>query len=164
MRWILPLVLAVVLLAALAWPKPQPAAPSSRSAAPAFTLADLDGTPRSLASFRGHPVLVNFWATWCPPCRAELPELEATWRAHQGCLSVVGVAEDSGSAAEVRAVARKHDLDYPLLIDDGSAASAYGVTTLPRSVLIDGDGRIVRTFFGTVTRERIESAIVTPTC
>jgi cytochrome c biogenesis protein CcmG, thiol:disulfide interchange protein DsbE len=133
--------------------------PSPRPQAPSFTLADLDGRPRSLESFRGRPVLVNFWATWCPPCRAELPELQATWRAHQTCLEVVGVTEDSGDAGEVRDFARKHGLEYPILLDDGSAGRAYGVATIPRSVLIDADGQVVGTFVGTVTRASVEKAL-----
>jgi peroxiredoxin len=140
---------------------------SPRALAPSFALPDLDGRTRSLESFRGRPVLVNFWATWCPPCRAELPELQQTWRAHQSCLAVVGVTEDSASAEAVRAFAREMGLDYPILLDDGSAGRAYGVTTIPRSVLIDAEGRVMGTFAGTVTRagvERALAAVSPPVC
>ncbi len=141
-------------------------APSPNLVAPTFTLADLDGHPRSLESFRGRPVLVNFWATWCPPCRAELPELQATWRAHQSCLHVVGIVEDSGNAEDVRAFARGHGLEYPILMDDGSAGRAYGVATLPQSVLLDARGRIIGTFVGAVTRAGLERAFaeLAPVC
>jgi peroxiredoxin len=134
-----------------------PSAP--RALAAPFALSDLDGRTRSLASFRGRPVLVNFWATWCPPCRAELPELQQTWRAHQSCLAVVGVTEDATSPDEVRAFVRERGLDYPILLDDGSAGRAYGVTTIPRSVLIDAEGRVMGTFAGPVTRAGIERAL-----
>lgn len=132
---------------------------SPRALAASFALPDLDGRTRSLESFRGRPVLVNFWATWCPPCRAELPELQQTWRAHQSCLAVVGITEDSANAEEVRAFARERGLDYPILLDDGSAGRAYGVTTIPRSVLIDAEGRVMGTFVGPVTRAGVERAL-----
>jgi peroxiredoxin len=72
---------------------------------------------------------------------------------------VVGITEDAASAEEVRAFARERGLDYPILLDDGSAGRAYGVATIPRSVLIDAEGRVMGTFAGTVTRAGIERAL-----
>lgn len=161
-NWSIPISLAA-LVAVLAWRMLHGAdlTPAARAEAlaPSFTLVDLDGRTRSLESFRGRPVLVNFWATWCPPCRMELPELQATWSAHQGCLDVVGVAESSGGADDLRAFVREHGIGYPILLDDGSAGRAYGAATIPRSVLIGADGRIVGTFVGAVTRAGIETAL-----
>ncbi len=129
------------------------------ASAPAFTLPDLHGQKLALTSLRGRPVLVNFFATWCPPCRAELPELEALAQAHPDCLEVVGIAENSGSADEIAVFARDRRLTYPLLLDDGSAGASYSVVNIPHSVLIDSDGRIAGTFDGTVTRSGVEKAV-----
>jgi thiol-disulfide isomerase/thioredoxin len=113
----------------------------------------------SLGAFRGKPVLVNFWASWCPGCRAEMPELEKLSRDRPGCLAVVGIAEDSGDPQEVLAFARERGVTYPLLLDDGSAAIGYGVTGIPYSVLIDAQGNVVRLWMGEITREVVKSAV-----
>ena len=136
----------------------RPAA-QAHAAAPSFSLADLDGRTRSLESFRGKPVLVNFWASWCPPCRAELPELQALWSAHQGCLDVVGIAVSSGSPDELRAFVRSRGIGYPILLDDGSASGAYRVGGIPISVLIDAQGRVLGEFDGGITRAGVERAL-----
>jgi thiol-disulfide isomerase/thioredoxin len=78
--------------------------------APAFALPDVEGRSLSLGSLRGRPVLLNFWATWCPPCLAELPALEALAQAHPDCLQVVGIAESSGGADQIAAFARERRL------------------------------------------------------
>ena len=127
--------------------------------APAFTLPDHEGHAVPLASFKGRPVLVNFFATWCPPCRAELPELEALSQARPGCLAVVGVAESSGGADQVFAFVNERKLTYPVLLDDGSAGAAYSVVTIPHSVLIDAEGKVAGTFDGPITRAGVESAL-----
>lgn len=127
--------------------------------APAFTLPDLQGRKVSLTSLRGRPVLVNFFASWCPPCRAEMPELEALAQSHPDCLQVVGIAQNSGGAPAVSAFARERGVTYPLLLDDGSAGASYSVQTLPYSVLIDADGRIAGTFDGMVSKSGVEKAV-----
>jgi cytochrome c biogenesis protein CcmG/thiol:disulfide interchange protein DsbE len=164
MRRFVPLVFAL-LGAAFVWQlqRDTPVTPGSKEAAAPFALPDLAGRRVALEDLRGKAVLLNFWATWCPPCRAELPELQATWLAHQDCLDVVGITEDSGSAAEVAEFAREHGVGYRLLIDDGSAGRAFHVDTIPRSVLLDAQGRVIGTFNGAVTRKTIERAL-TPAC
>ena len=95
--------------------------------APAFVLPDLQGRPVALESFRGHPLLVNFWGIWCLPCRAELPELERLAAECSGCLAVVGVTLGSGSASDIGAFAAAHAIRYPLLIGDARIMADYHV-------------------------------------
>ena len=126
--------------------------------APALRLADLAGRPVDLGQLRGKVVAVNFWATWCPPCKEELPALAQAWRAGEGCLEVLGVTEDSPREDVVAEVAR-HALPYPVLLDgDGAAAHAFGVAGLPSTFLVDSEGRVRKVWKGAITRERLESA------
>jgi len=161
-RWFVPLSLAALavlfVVRARAGAELRPAR-SPGSSAPVFTLPDLQQQPVSLTAFRGRPVLLNFFATWCPPCRAELPDLEALAQANPDCLRVVGIAVNSGAAAKVAAFARERGLTYPVLMDDGGAGAKYSVARLPHSVLIDADGGLVGTFDGMVTKEGVMKAV-----
>lgn len=127
--------------------------------APAFVLEDLRGKPVTLESFRGRPLLVNFWGTWCPPCRAELPELVRLADESAGCLEVVGVTLGSGSAAEIGAFAAAHAIRYPLLIGDARIVADYNVETLPLSVLVDAQGREVTAWSQAISRETVRAAL-----
>ncbi len=124
---------------------------------PDFSLPDRDGDTRSIGDFGDRVVLLNFWATWCPPCLEEIPALDGLHRAlaDQG-LSVVGVALED--AEPVREFAREHDVGYPLLVGGREAfdiAAEYGNArgTLPYSVVIDRSGTIRATHQGALTRE-----------
>jgi thiol-disulfide isomerase/thioredoxin len=117
--------------------------------APDVTLRDLDGRPVRLADFRGRVVFLNFWATWCAPCREELPAMEALARdlADRGLVVLVVNYEESGDV--VRAFARETDLALPALLDaDGAAARRYGVTVLPASFFVDRRGAMVGSVLG----------------
>ncbi len=124
------------------------AAPSPRIgfAAPDFTLDTLDGTTLALSELRGHPVLLNFWASWCLPCRTEMPAIE---RVHQRLqdqgLVVVGLnATSQDSEAAARSFAQEYGLTFPIALDRLGAASAqYDLMGLPSTYFIDRDG-IVR--------------------
>jgi peroxiredoxin len=120
------------------------------TAAPDFTLPDLDGHSVSLADFRGKVVVVNFWATWCPPCRAEIPDfvrMQARYR--ERGLEFVGLSLDAGGARDVRPFADEHDVNYPMLIADEKIANAYGgIVGIPTSFVIDRQGKIVKRFVG----------------
>jgi cytochrome c biogenesis protein CcmG/thiol:disulfide interchange protein DsbE len=116
--------------------------------APAFTLTDVDGHRVSLSQLKGKPVLINFWATWCVPCRDELPLIRDEYLAHRAeGLSVVAVNFGDESADTVRKFWTKFDLQpAPFLDPDGRAATAYGVALnnsgLPVSVLVARDGTV----------------------
>jgi thiol-disulfide isomerase/thioredoxin len=113
--------------------------------APAFDLPRLDRRGRlTLASLRGKAVVVNFWASWCYPCKQELPALEAAWRQHRSSgLVVVGIdVMDAGGDAG--SLARRMGVTYPLVRDDGGGvADRFAVANLPETVFINRRGKVV---------------------
>lgn len=130
--------------------------------APELALTDLDGSAVSLADFHGQVVLVNNWATWCPPCRAEMPVLDAFHDEHaaQG-FSVIAV--DAGEpAADVRRYAESMQLSFPVWLDpEMSAIRAFRNDGLPSSYVVDASGTVVMAWNGAITREMLEK-YVTP--
>ena len=134
---------------------------SAGAQAPTFTLPSADGSQVALERLRGKVVAVNFWATWCGPCREEIPELARVYAARRGqCFEMLGVAEESGARDEVVAVAHKLGVNYPVLLDDdGKAGDAFKIPGYPRTFLIDVDGRIRNVFEGAVERDDLEKAL-----
>ena len=126
---------------------------------PEITLPGPDGITHSLADWKGRPLLINFWATWCEPCRREIPLLRSLRqeRSRQG-LEVVGVAIDAPDA--VRKYIPSHGIDYPVLVGEQggfAAISAFGMdTVLPFSVFADRTGRVVTLKVGELHREEAE--------
>ncbi|MET0920063.1 MAG: TlpA disulfide reductase family protein [Acidimicrobiia bacterium] len=113
--------------------------------APAFELKALDGTPVSSASLAGKTVIVNFWNTWCVPCRNELPALQKFWKAHQsdGDVAMIGIVRDD-NASDVKKYVRQHGIDWTIAFDPGSkAALDFATTAQPETFAISPSGRIV---------------------
>lgn len=107
--------------------------------APAFAGTQIDGTPVALAQYRGAPVLIHFWATWCPICKAEQGSIAAIAQDHR----VIAIAMQSGGAATVAQYLREQRWAVPVLVDeDGTLARAYGVRGVPASFVVDGTGII----------------------
>jgi thiol-disulfide isomerase/thioredoxin len=110
--------------------------------APAFTLATLDGRKVSLSDYKGRPVLVNFWATWCGACKLEMPWFEEFRQKYgsQG-FEILGIAQDDASKEEIAKVVKHINVSYPILLPDSKVAPAYGgVDYLPESFYIGRDG------------------------
>jgi peroxiredoxin len=126
------------------------------SPAPEFTLKMPDGTPVSLSDFRGKVVLLNFWATWCPPCTMEMPELDALYRRYGDTNGLVVVGVDlEEPPQEVASFAEQKNITFPLLVDPNGRViqEDYGIRTLPASVIIDREGRIRDRWTGTLQLE-----------
>lgn len=111
--------------------------------APTFTLRDLGGRPHDLAALRGKPVVLNFWASWCVPCRQESPLLKAVSSTHGDQVSFLGVIynDQPGTA---RAFMNEYGLSYPALLDPGSkTAIQYGIGQIPVTYVLDAAGKVV---------------------
>lgn len=128
--------------------------------APDFALTLLDGSTFSLSGQRGRAVVVNFWASWCPPCEAEAPDLQAVWEEYRGRGVVfVGVAYKDEEAA-VQDFLTAHGLTYPVGLDrTGQVAALYGVTGVPETFIVDGQGKVVRFFIGPVTADQLRAVL-----
>jgi len=142
-----------------------PAAPSGHAEigtqAPAFELTDLTGQKVSSATYAGKVVILDFWATWCPPCREEVPhfvELQKKY-ADQG-LVIVGLSLDAGGAGDVAPFAKEHNINYPMLIGADDVAKAYGgINSIPTTFVIDRQGKVVQRFVGFTSPETFEETI-----
>lgn len=127
------------------------------AAAPTFRLPGIDGGCVALSEFRGRPVVVNFWASWCRPCRKEFPLLRRVLERHaDDDLVVIGIVfRDIPSDA--RSFADEFGASWPLALDDDAdAAAAYGVRPIPQTFFVDRDGVVVRRVFGLTTLRGLE--------
>jgi thiol-disulfide isomerase/thioredoxin len=130
------------------------------TAPPALSIRTLDGKTFDLAALRGKWVIVNFWATWCSPCIAEMPALSKYVRTHKN-VAAVGLAYDRSPRAEVLAFANRHPVDYPLaqLDMDDLPRGIEMPATLPTTYLIAPDGRLAKRFIGPVDAKLLDAAI-----
>jgi len=129
--------------------------------APEFTLPDLEGNQIELSSMKGKVLILDFWATWCPPCKEEVPHLVALQSKYrdQG-LQIVGLSLDQGGAGLVKPFADEHYVNYTMLIANDETAKAYGgVSMIPTTFVVDRSGIVVKRFIGYTTPEAFEEAI-----
>ncbi|GMU41038.1 MAG: hypothetical protein AMXMBFR23_19040 [Chloroflexota bacterium] len=128
-------------------------------ALPAFSLPALDGAEILSTSLQGQVVVVNFWASWCPPCRSEAPILAAV-AADTAAFEVqfLGVLHQDRTASAV-AFAREHGLHFPTVIDDGDMARTLGVRSIPTTFVVGADGTILARHFGPISEARLRVLI-----
>jgi thiol-disulfide isomerase/thioredoxin len=140
---------------------PLPAAARGEDAAPDFSLELFDGSYFSLASHLrddGRPVILNLWASWCPPCRDEMPDLEAAFVDHPEVL-ILGVAVDDDPLAAEGFVS-EIEITYPTGYDErGGVSRAYPTSGLPATFVISGDGALIATVFGRLTEDDIQGLV-----
>lgn len=135
-------------------------APRERSLAPAFELPDLAGEIVRLADFAGRTVVIDFWATWCPPCEFQIPVLNAVhdaWR-ERGVV-VLGVAVDAEGIEKVGPYVAEHEVRYPILLGDEALARKFGAVGFPSSVLIAPDGTMTKAHAGLLEQADLDAQI-----
>lgn len=139
-----------------------PAAPAEQETYPApdFTVYTLTGEAAKLSDFAGKPVVINFWATWCPPCRQELPGFENAWQQYGDEVEFLMVECGGEAADEVETFVTEVGYTFPVYVDsDGTAAAAYGINAIPVTALVDGDGKVFAYQVGAVEEESLRGAI-----
>ena len=125
---------------------------------PGFTVTDLEGKTVSFADLRGKVVLVNFWATWCPPCRAEIPDLVALQEKYRDKLVVLGISEDEDATpAQVKAFGVEQKMNYPIIMKTPELGKIFkGVSALPTTFVIDPEGKIRQRHVGMLHAQTTE--------
>jgi len=153
---------AIVAVATYFHSAPGTSGPASLTgrAAPSFTVPSLDGSQSSVAAYRGRIVLLNLWATWCPPCRAEMPDLQRFYQRYaRSGVTVIGVDQgESGSRASQ--FARSLGIRYPILLDRSQQYGAvYAAAGLPTTIVIDRAGTIRAAFDGPLSFDQMAAAV-----
>jgi peroxiredoxin len=123
-----------------------------------FALQDVDGNLVQLSELNGRPLILNFWATWCPPCLVEMPDLQATYERHQSDGLMILAINREETAVTVREFFYDElDLTFtPLLDETGDVARLYGIVNYPTSIFVDEDGVVTAVHRGLMTEEQIE--------
>jgi cytochrome c biogenesis protein CcmG/thiol:disulfide interchange protein DsbE len=137
--------------------------PHADPVAPAFTLTALGvpGQHIALSHYKGKPLIVNFWASWCEPCQQETPLLARWYKAQHGHVNLVGLDENDSTASAIK-FANAKGVSYPIGVDPAPAlvaASAYGVVALPQTFFLNAQHRIVDRIYGPVTEAKLAAGV-----
>jgi len=131
------------------------------SSAPVWELQDVGGKTVRSADFKGKVVILDFWATWCAPCRAEIPDFIALQKQYENQgLVVIGASVDEGGADVVKPFAQKLGINYPVVLADEKTQEAFGgIEAVPTTFIIDREGRIVKEHMGFADKDKFENEI-----
>ncbi|MBI5747589.1 MAG: TlpA family protein disulfide reductase [Nitrospinae bacterium] len=125
-----------------------------------FTLKDLNGNEVKLSSLKGKPVIINFWATWCYPCREEIPDLQKSYDENKDKGLVILGVNIKENVSKVSKFSKDYKMTYPILLDiEGTISDAYRVFGIPMSFFIDRDGLIKDSFIGMLTKEDLSKKL-----
>jgi len=136
-------------------------APKAGHPAPDFTLTNTEGQAVSLSDFRGQPVIINFWATWCGPCRIEMPHLQEAFAENKGDVVVLGVnLTERDDPDAVPGFLEEFGLTFPVVFDEkGNVAKTYNVFGQPASVFVNPNGVVHEVFYGPINKNYIDTKI-----
>lgn len=152
-RYILPLLLLLIL--------PFTLSAQVGEQAPEFSLKKGDGSTLTLSGLKGKVVVVNFWTTWCPPCRREIPDFIETYKNYnEKGVEIVGVSLDHQGWDVVTPFVKNNSINYPIVLGNVDTAKEYGdVRSIPTSFIVDKEGKIVEKFVGMLTKEQLEEIL-----
>ena len=154
--WGFALALGLVVYLVVSWWQTRP--PDVAGMAPEFTAKDTSGNQVDLASLRGRPVVLNFWATWCGPCRAEMPDF-ARFAKDNPDVAVIGAAVQSGDSFDVATAAHRLGVGYPVFVAPDAMVEAYKVDMFPTTYIIDAEGHIKSSHVGMMSRSELDAAV-----
>jgi peroxiredoxin len=126
------------------------------STAPDFSLVDMQGNKHQLSDYRGQGVFLNFWGTWCPPCKKEMPYINNQYHQYKDKGVQVLTVDIQESELVVNQFAQRLKLDFPIMIDtDKEVMTTYGIDLLPATFLIDKNGKVVKYFTGELSEDKV---------
>ncbi|MGM0901004.1 MAG: redoxin domain-containing protein [Bacillota bacterium] len=127
--------------------------------APNFTLSTLEGKEVKLSDFKGRKVMINFWATWCPPCKAEMPAMQQLYDHANSYMDILAINIDPKN--DVAGFVRENQLTFPILLDEsGKVNEDYSIISIPTTFLINEEGMIEKKHIGAMTLEQMEEFII----
>ena len=152
--WGLSLLVGFLVFFAVQWGS----APRSSGTAPDFMLANAAGGTTQLAELKGQPVVLNFWGSWCPPCRAEIPEF-ISWHNDHPNVPLVGIAARSGQAITVAQKAKDLGINYTVLVANDKVLEDYNIDAFPTTIVLNTDGSIAAVTVGGIDRDQLDQMV-----